>query len=726
MKNDIHRLRLTIGEKRLAKLIDVVQKHIDNGPIVDAFCLEELEDFKRQAEYMRMYAFSEKKDPYRQQVFDNMVSGLLRLSRDVVKCTRVELSSELRSMKKRSPEDNFELPSIRRNLEDYVSSIAMMSITGADEKQILDQHFDYIERLFDYIVTGRLWNEAKKDFFTELLSSPVIDNNDALVLVSAVTMSTLLVVDEYKIETLINIYMSAQNVDIKERALVGWVFALHCAGGTCERINEQVNVLIKNNQVVEDLLELQMQIFYCAEAEKDTDKIQREIMPGIVNNSNFKLNRFGILDKDEDNMNDILGSSGDADKAMEDIEKSMEKIKEMQKKGADIYFGGFAKMKRFAFFSPMVNWFYPYYHKHPGLRSVADKMSGSRLLETMVGNCPFCNSDKYSFALAMASIYQQLPDELKNVLGSEEMFKIEMTDSNAGTPSYQRRIYLQDLFRFYKLNALAKYMDNPFKEENGLMRGFFFDDIFLYCDEMLSAKQSLAKFFMKKRQCSEELGLLFDSYESNDIKDKLLRAGYLLQKGEKTGINTALMMYRELYNEGSDIDAVLMGLTKCLSHLDKYEEACKYSEILAERHPDAKNHLLNHAVMLIKCNRASEANNILFRLNYEYPEDRNVLRALSWCLLMEDKNEKSLEVFERLLSSGKVTPVDNLNFGFAKWISGNALEAADYFAKFAEAENLHKLTHEIDDEREFLKCHDIVEVDMCMMLDLVELRTKQA
>ena len=727
MRNDIHRLRLTIGEKRLSKLIDDVQKNIENGPGVDAFCIEELENYRKQAEFMRMYAFPEKKDPFRQKVFDDMVKGLQRLSHDVVKCTRVELASELRAMKKHAPEENFDLPSVRHNLEDYVSSVAMASITGENEDEIIEKHFYYMQHLFDYIVTGRLWNESKKQFFTDMISSPVIDGNDAQVLVSAVTMSALLVSDECKIETLLDIYTSTENGEVKERAPVGWVLALHAVGGMCdEALLDKVIRLVKQPSVIEDLLELQMQLFYCAEAEKDTDIIQRDIMPGIVNNSNIKFNRFGIVEKDEENMQDILGNSGDADKAMEDIERSMDKIKEMQKNGADIYFGGFAKMKRYAFFMPMINWFYPYFHKHPGIKSVADKMNGTTLLEKMVGNCPFCNSDKYSFALSMASIYDQLPDEIKNVLGSEEMFKLEMKDSNTGTPSYQRRMYLQDLYRFYKLNASAKYMDDPFKEQNGLMRGFFFDDYFLFCDEMIKAKESLARFFIKRRPNSEELNLLFDSYESNDVNDKLARAGFLLQHGETPGVKKALEIYKEVYDMDEKRDIVLQGMTRCLSHLGQYAEASKYSEILADKYPQKSNYQLNHAIILIKCDKAAEANNILFKLNYEHPEDRNVMRVLAWCLLMEDKKEKSVEMFEKVLESGPVTAVDNLNMGFAKWISNKENEAADYFAKYSESENLHKLTHEIDDEREFLKKHDIVEVDMCMMLDLVEQRTKKA
>ena len=48
-------------------------------------------------------------------------------------------------------------------------------------------------------------------------------------------------------------------------------------------------------------------------------------------------------------MDDIL--NGDtSDKKIEEIEHSIRKMADMQKRGADIYFGGFSKMKRFGFF----------------------------------------------------------------------------------------------------------------------------------------------------------------------------------------------------------------------------------------------------------------------------------------------------------------------------------------------------------------------------------------
>ncbi len=723
MENDVHRLRLTLSEKRLSHLVDEVQKHIDNCPAVDANCIEELENYKKQIEYMRMYAFGEKKDPYRQQVFDDIVTGLQRLTRDVVKCTRIELSSELRTMKKNSPERDFDLPSIRRNLEDYVSSVAMASLTGADEKDIIEKHFAYIARLFNYIVTGRLWNESKRKFFSEILSSSVIDHNDALVLVSAVTMSDMLVHDELKIETLLDVYTSSVDQDIRHRAFTGWVLGLHAAGGMCERINDRVDELVKNEDVVGDLLGLQMDMFYCASAEKDDKVIKRDIMPGLINNVGMKFNGFGIINNEEDELKNILQGSGDSDRSMEKLERDLDKIKDMELKGSDIYFGGFAKMKNGSFFFPMVNWFYPYISTHPDLRAITDKFKGTNVLNT-VDKYPFCDSDKYSFAFVMGSIYDGMPEDIKSAMnmdGADMMFNRDNM-----MPLNRKRMYIQDLYRFYKINKLAKYMDDPFKEENGLLRGFFFDDYFLCCEETIRAKQTLALFLLRRRPDGEELNLLFDSYESSDTNDVLIRADYLLQRGEKTGVKRALEIYLDVYSKEPECKGVLEGICRSMARLGRYDEACSYYEELMTRGPESKYKLLNYAIILIKCNRTAEASSILFKLNYEYPSDINVMRVLAWCLLKEDKQEKSVEMYDKIMSFGDITSEDNLNAGFARWVSGSEQQAADLFAKYVKAESLHKLTHEIDNEREFLNKHDIIEVDMCMMLDLVEERTKQA
>ena len=49
-----------------------------------------------------------------------------------------------------------------------------------------------------------------------------------------------------------------------------------------------------------ELLNLQKQMFNCMDAERDNDKIQRDIMPNIMKNSDLQFNRFGITEKESD------------------------------------------------------------------------------------------------------------------------------------------------------------------------------------------------------------------------------------------------------------------------------------------------------------------------------------------------------------------------------------------------------------------------------------------
>ena len=94
---------------------------------------------------------------------------------------------------------------------------------------------------------------------------------------------------------------------------------------------------------------------------------------------------------------------------MEMMEESIQKMMKMQQQGSDIYFGGFSKMKRFPFFDHIANWFMPFSAHHPGLKEVAQKLGDSSFLDKMTEQGLFCESDKYSLALTMAQIINQLP-----------------------------------------------------------------------------------------------------------------------------------------------------------------------------------------------------------------------------------------------------------------------------------------------------------------------------
>ena len=192
---------------------------------------------------------------------------------------------------------------------------------------------------------------------SELLTSPTIDTFDAQVLISAITLAALNHEDRQKIQALINIYRDATDESVRQRALVGWVFA----AAMCDKPNDEVKVLCEDDDVVREISDMQMQVMFCLNAEKDNQLIQKDIIPELMKNQGFNITRFGIIEeKEDDPMEDILNPNA-ADERVEKLESTMQRMEKMRKEGSDIYFGGFSQMKRFTFFNDMSNWFWPFF-----------------------------------------------------------------------------------------------------------------------------------------------------------------------------------------------------------------------------------------------------------------------------------------------------------------------------------------------------------------------------
>ena len=67
------------------------------------------------------------------------------------------------------------------------------------------------------------------------------------------------------------------------------------------------------------MVELQEQLVLCMNAREDQERMEREILPGLLRNSNLRMTRFGLEEKEDDEMEDILNPDA-ADKRIEQIE----------------------------------------------------------------------------------------------------------------------------------------------------------------------------------------------------------------------------------------------------------------------------------------------------------------------------------------------------------------------------------------------------------------------
>lgn len=413
-----------IQQHELGKAIKALYKILTESPHLGN--IDELQNIRESYSLMIDFMKRGYKDDKREELYLSLLQKLFYLTSNVENSWNTMNIASYVEAKSIAKDMNMSFDFIKNILESFVTDITMASLENDETrnqktKKLYSRHNDFVNRLFNAIWISNQWSDNERNFYTELLVSPTIDVNDALLIISAISIGAINIFDKNKLLTLIEIYQRGTDERIRQRALVGLAFS-QPDGDTANIFPELTDTLEKlfaNKNTQRELLELQMQVFYCLNAEKDNSHIQKEIIPTLIKNNNLQITHFGIIEKEEDPMQDILHPDK-ADKAMEDVEKSIQQMMDMQKAGSDIYFGGFSQMKRFPFFYPMSNWLCPFYTEHPDLQSANARLEDSKFLNTLFKNGPFCDSDKYSFALALSSVIDKIPANVREMMSSSE------------------------------------------------------------------------------------------------------------------------------------------------------------------------------------------------------------------------------------------------------------------------------------------------------------------
>lgn len=627
---------------------------------------------------------------------------------------------------------------VRKTLEEFVQETVMASLLPENEQRaILDKthemHMVYVGQLFNYLVVSEQWGEEKACYYKEMLLSPTIDQNDAALIVSGITMSLLTVFDVNKWLTLVAVYENSSVEMIRQRALVGFVLSLPGREMMLfDEVESSIVRLCANMAFRHEFLELQLQLLHCVQTEADNAEIQRDIMPTLIKNNNFKLTRSGIEEKDNSSLEDIL-DSGAADKNMLEFEEKMNKMADMQKNGSDIYFGGFSHMKRFRFFNAISNWFVPFYTEHP---LVADALHDAKtaFVGKAVMHAPFCDSDKYSFVFALSSVCDRLPGSVKEMMASGSNFIAAETSVDKGSPAYIRRMYLQNLYRFFNLYRDKADFANPFSatvvKEDGSesMRVMFMENsAFARC--LVDEYTDLARFLFKRQQFKMVISLVVLRRSINRASESelLLLAHSYMRLG--------------LYAEASDVFVdlggcdsgnmkVAKGYADSLFMLRKYAEASEAYSRVVENNAGNKRCLLYRSLSLINSGREKDGMADLYRLYYENETDADVRRALAWGCLMDNKPQEAERIYDSIISGGKCVVADFLNCGYAKWILSKVSEAVALFRKYKSEDAgttsdslnegaIHSILDDFNADGAMLDKYGIKDYEKTIMLDIM-------
>ena len=644
-------------------------------------------------------------DPQLDQLYQHLLQRIYVLYANIASYYRMHTYPTLAGIYNRThaEQKDWSLSHIRKEMEGFVSDVALLELEPEHKRQekseqLYRDHQAQMNHLFSYILTSRIWSDGVGHDFEEILISPTVDSNDQQLLISAVTLSLLNQYDMAKFRLLVNVYRRSQEVAVRQRALVGWVLSLNeNLRQVYPEQEELVHGLLSSKAVCEELTELQIQLIYCLNAEKDTNTIQREIMPDLLKNNHLQINHFSIEEKEEDPLEDILHPEA-SEQRMEKLESTFGRMMDMQKQGSDIYFGGFSQMKRFPFFYDVSNWLVPFYLQHPDIIHFVRRITGNKFVEKMMQKGPFCNSDKYSFIIAFQQVYERIPENMREMLERGEATMGEIAEEELSTPAFIRRAYLMDLYRFYRLYPSRNEFCNPFDTTHNELGTCEFFSLWLFKGSPLEPYKDQIVRLLKRQKLEQNAMQLLETYS-----DDHQTLQYYLWSG----------MYAKALELDPGNERALQGYARELFNNGQYEDAVEAYDELLMLHPDKTGYLLNKSVCLIHMKDYEEALKLLYRLNYDHPEDGHVNRVLAWAHLCAHQTEQADKVYRQLTAQERVDPEDWLNYGYCCWFTGKVDTAVNCFKKYVSSSKIDKSLFDFD--KDFLREYGIGETQVRLM-----------
>lgn len=664
------------------------------------------EDYHR----MEAYWLQGGTDPQRGELYQRLLQRVYVLYANVMHYHRMNASPYQNSLytRVRQGQRDWSLTAIRQEMEGFVSNVAMLQLEpdnkrAAKSEALYRDHQQQMNQLFEYVLTSRQWSDGVGSQFTEMLTSPTIDSIDQQLLIAAITLSLLNQYDMAKFRLLTEVYRLSQDEAVRQRALVGWTLSL---SDTYQRVypeqRQLISALLQSEEVCQELTELQIQLIYCLNEESASRTIQKEIMPDLLKNSS-KMMAQDIEGTEEERLEEVLHPEV-SEERMEHLEASMRRMQDMQKEGVDVFFHGFSQIKRYPFFYDISNWLVPFYWQHADIAQIVGKQENLFFLNKVFASNAFCNSDKYSFVLAMQDVLGRLPQQMRDMLQRGEYSADELGEKVEQSAAYERRLYLMDIYRFFRLYPHRAELYNPFETTADELGGcgFFALDVLagtpiekykvqivrqLKKQKMLHAAQHLLETFAEPYRDMQYYLWTHDYDHALELNPKHERA--LLGKG------------RQLYDEGS------------------YEEALTWFEQLAETYPEKANNQLYVAICLVQLERYEEALKPLYRLNYEQPDNDAVSRVLAWTQTCQGKLEQAANIYEQLTSREQQEDDDLKNYGYCLWLQGQVDRARERFHQYCQRRGQSAVAQKDFFDTEWLQKRGITIEEINMMQALL-------
>lgn len=625
-----------------------------------------------------------------------------------------------------------------KKLESFSEETALASLIPDKEErarrmaQLEHNHEEGMNALFTEMWTAGLWNTTDSEEARAMLHSPMMPQGDVAVAVSGITLSLMEMFDPLKYLFLCEA-CSHEEAQLSQRALAGVFIATYLYDRElpffCEA-EARIKMLCEEEDFIKRMATMQIQFLRSRETAKIDRKMREEIIPAMMNNPNMLHNQKIELDLEKEMMEEEgnpeweewMDKTGIKDKLME--------MTELQMEGADVYMTTFSQLKSFPFFLPVANWFRPFDLSQPDVAKVLppETLKSNIIARTIFESPYFCDSDKYSFCLAMNQIPRAQRDAFISQMEEQGNAAGEDLSELGGSKlSAERKAeaignqYIQDLYRFYKLHP--RHSD--------------FDDLFLYplnlqsCHTLSLVADSAqmlrltGDYLMKKQYYHEAMEAYLKLSRKEEMREEEVasqaqlfqKMGYCRQKeGDIAG---AIEAYHtsDLLRPGTLWN--VRHLAQCYRILKQSSEALSYYMQAEEIEPDNVKCLLQTGECLMEAGDYEGAFARFFKVEYLESSPR-AWRAIAWCSFITDKREQAEKYYGMLLEREKPAMQDFLNAGHVAWCGGNTERAVMlYDHALAMSKSSDDFFKAFDADGAILEEKGISHIDKVVMHDLL-------
>lgn len=679
---------------------------------------DEIESLWTTYQQMLIFALNGIKDPEGEKIRRRICNKLAAIVAKLEQQERVKNNpSEKYSQYKKTVSDIYTFSALVSELED-VSRKATDLKSDADLRQsIFDyqmeklnaQHEAAAHNLFYLTWTSSLWKNSDVDKANDFMFSDDIPSDDKSLYIAAVTLSLLEYLDKRKVFFLLDCYL-IDDMQVAQRALVGVVIMLTVHYNNLkdnEELADRLQAFSLTPQFVSDIYGTMMQLQLSCTTDRVTSKMRDDIMPallqgkfGKMGNSSLNVDELTLHDENPEWLDDAK------------VDKKIREMSEMQLDGADVYFSTFCAMKGYSFFQQMPHWFYHFnidgMFAYPELATIK-KSRIKNIINLMLNNGPFCNSDKFSLCFTFKQLGGMAEDaveaQISEQLNGENVNDLISETKNADVkPSDVRRQYIFDLYRFYYCYPYKAQFPNPFEKlksdtlsplTNGLFRKM-----------LLGSEKELnqyAEFLMRKEFYDSALHL-FILLPKNDVDEKYAslwqRIGFCQQKLEMH--DEAIKSYMTANALKPNSKWTLRHLASTLFLSKRYEEVIDvYKELLVYDQDNIK-YLNNLADALYVTNRINEAIQVTYKIVYLDEENNDARYMLIWYHLLDGQIDKA----GKLLSDASNTNPSDEDFnklsGYLSLSEGKLNEAHDILAAYLiSTGNEDKVDNDLDKLKEY-------------------------